>query len=229
VESKFWIESFTWNCLGFVKIEHLPSLISSIMSVPYNNCLSFNIFSTWDIKCFSVTPVDEVFRFVLEDLPPVRVSGPDLHVVGLSWGFDIPWLAVVLGLDCQWFLVEPPDLSISTIWCLEYHVSVVDQVEVSVRWQCCDNVEWSFNIEAEVKHKVTTISHKWDGRRPIRHNNGRSILSPRQSKTSTGRTTAWKSHQVVMPTNSKSVELSHQDIGNSSDTRVLSLSTRKER
>jgi hypothetical protein len=32
--------------------------------------------------------------FILEDLPPSRVGAPDLHVVGLTWGFYIPRLVV---------------------------------------------------------------------------------------------------------------------------------------
>jgi hypothetical protein len=46
-------------------------------------------------------------------------------------------------------LVEPPFLSLSGISCLDSKVGVVDQVEVSVVWELRDNVEWSFNIEAE--------------------------------------------------------------------------------
>jgi isocitrate dehydrogenase kinase/phosphatase len=33
---------------------------------------------------------------------------------------------------CQRFLIEIPDLSLSSVWCLNNHVSVIDQVKVSV-------------------------------------------------------------------------------------------------
>jgi hypothetical protein len=45
--------------------------------------------------------------------------------------------------------MEVPDLSLSSIWCLNDHVSVVDQVKISVLWQFRDNVEVSLYIESE--------------------------------------------------------------------------------
>jgi hypothetical protein len=69
---------------------------------------------------------------ILEDLKPSRVGAPDLHVVGLSSVFDVPRLVVQLSLDGQGFLVEIPNLSVSSIFSLDDHVSVVDQIEVSV-------------------------------------------------------------------------------------------------
>jgi len=45
--------------------------------------------------------------------------------------------------------MEVPDLSLSAIWSLDDHVSVVDQVEVSVVWKFGDDVEVSLNKESE--------------------------------------------------------------------------------
>jgi hypothetical protein len=45
--------------------------------------------------------------------------------------------------------MEIPDLSLSSVWCLDNHVSVVDQVEVSAVWKFGDNVEVSLYIESE--------------------------------------------------------------------------------
>jgi hypothetical protein len=47
-------------------------------------------------------------------------------------------------------LIEVPELSASSISCLDDHVSVIDQVKIFVGWKLGDNVEWSFNIEAKV-------------------------------------------------------------------------------
>jgi hypothetical protein len=44
------------------------------VSLPDNNLLSFNIFSTMDINNLLVIDVDEVLSSVLEDLPPFRVG-----------------------------------------------------------------------------------------------------------------------------------------------------------
>jgi hypothetical protein len=46
-------------------------------------------------------PVDEVFSFILEDLPPVGVGASDLHWVSSTVGLDVPRLVVGLGSDCQ--------------------------------------------------------------------------------------------------------------------------------
>jgi hypothetical protein len=67
----------------------------------------------------------------LEDLPPVRVSAPDLNVCRFSWWFDVKWLVVQSSLDSQRFLIEVPFLSLSSVSYLDDHVSVVDEVEVS--------------------------------------------------------------------------------------------------
>jgi hypothetical protein len=45
--------------------------------------------------------------------------------------------------------VEVPDLGSSSVWNLDYHVSVVDKVKVSVIWQLGDNIEISLNVKTE--------------------------------------------------------------------------------
>jgi hypothetical protein len=51
-----------------------------VVSLPDDNFLSFKILSLVDIKCLLVLDIDEVRSSVLEDLPPVRVSAPDLNI-----------------------------------------------------------------------------------------------------------------------------------------------------
>jgi hypothetical protein len=57
-------------------------------------------------------------------------------------------LVVQLGSDGQRLLMEVPDLSVSSIWSLDDHVSVVDQIKISVLSQCRDDMEWSFDVES---------------------------------------------------------------------------------
>jgi len=90
MESEFFIESLGLNLISFVKINNLPSLVSSIVWFPSNDLSSFFISSTMYIKCFTVGPVDELSFLVLEELPPIRVGAPDLHFVGLSRVLDVP-------------------------------------------------------------------------------------------------------------------------------------------
>jgi len=68
-------------------------------------------------------------------LEPSRVGAPDLHIVGSSSTLDVPGLVVVSGSDGLGLLMEVPDLSLSSIWSLDNHVSVVDKVKISVAWK----------------------------------------------------------------------------------------------
>jgi hypothetical protein len=70
MESELFVETFLWNWFGFIKIDDLPSLIGTIVSIPCDNFSSFLIFSSMNIKAFLVLPVDEVFISISEDLPP---------------------------------------------------------------------------------------------------------------------------------------------------------------
>jgi len=97
--------------------------------------LTFFVFTSFYIKNFLVLPVDELTILILENLPPTRVSAPDLHVLCSSRVLNIPRLVVVSGSDGQRLLVEVPDLGSSTVWNLDDHISVVDQVKVSVIWE----------------------------------------------------------------------------------------------
>jgi hypothetical protein len=45
---------------------------------------------------------------------------------------DVERLIVQLGLDGQRYLIEPPNLGVSVVSCLDDHVSVVDKVKISV-------------------------------------------------------------------------------------------------
>ena len=49
-------------------------------------------------------------------------------------------------------------MGLSTIWCLDDHVSVVDEIKVSSVWELGDNVEVSLDIESE---SVTELSLSW--------------------------------------------------------------------
>jgi hypothetical protein len=64
-------------------------------------------------------------------------------------------LVVQSGSDGQRLLVEVPDLSLSSVWSLDDHVSVVDEIKISVLWQFGDNIEVSFNIESEISVEFT--------------------------------------------------------------------------
>jgi hypothetical protein len=74
METEILIKSFSSNLLCFVNIDDRPSLVSTVVSLPGDNFLSFSILSTRDIKCLLVLDVDEVATSVPPDLPPVRVS-----------------------------------------------------------------------------------------------------------------------------------------------------------
>ena len=84
MHTKFRIEALSWNLIGFINIKDLPSLVGTVMFVVNDNSLSFLILSTSDIKSLSGLPIDEVFIFILEELPPFGVGAVDLHVSSFS-------------------------------------------------------------------------------------------------------------------------------------------------
>ena len=84
METEVLVESLGWILWCFVNIKNLPSLVGSVVSSIGNNSGSFSIFASSNIKAFSILEVDEVFTFILEDLPPSRVGAPDLHVLSSS-------------------------------------------------------------------------------------------------------------------------------------------------
>jgi hypothetical protein len=59
-------------------------------------------------------------------------------------------LVVELSLNGVSNLVEPPDLSVSSVLGLDNHISIVDQVKILMGIHSRDNVEWSLDIESEV-------------------------------------------------------------------------------
>jgi hypothetical protein len=53
--------------------------------------------------------------------------------------------------------MEVPDLSLSSIWSLDDHVSVVDKIEISVTWHRRDNVEISFDVKSELLVQLSLL------------------------------------------------------------------------
>jgi hypothetical protein len=57
--------------------------------------------------------------------------------------------------------MEVPDLSLPSIWRLDDHVSVVDEIEISVFFQLRDNIEITVNIESEIRVDFTLGWFLW--------------------------------------------------------------------
>jgi hypothetical protein len=81
METKFFVQSTCLGLCSLVKIENLPLLVATIVVSSNTDCTSFLILATSDIKDLVVLPVDKLVLVELEDLPPLRVGAPDLHVV----------------------------------------------------------------------------------------------------------------------------------------------------
>jgi hypothetical protein len=80
-----------------------------------------------------------------------------LHVSCSSSTLDVPRLVVVSGSDGLGLLVEVPDLSLSSVWSLDDHISVVDQIDVSSTWQSRDDVEISLNKQSKLLVKLSLL------------------------------------------------------------------------
>jgi len=57
--------------------------------------------------------------------------------------------------------VEIPDLSVSTIWSFEDHVSVVNEIKVSVVLHFRNDVEWSLNVKSELLVEFSLLWILW--------------------------------------------------------------------
>jgi hypothetical protein len=133
VESIFTVISLGSNLGSFVNIDNSPSLVGSVVSLPDNNLLSFGILVLEDINYLLVMDVNEVFTSSPEDLPPLWACRSNPNLLWTSTTKDCPWVASpVSRFNGQSLLVEPEDLSLSTISSLDMEVSVREKVEVSL-------------------------------------------------------------------------------------------------
>jgi len=135
METEVLVQSLCLWSLRLIDIDNIPLLTSGSLVAINLNWGTFTVIVTFDIKSFTGLPIDELVVLVLEYLPPVRVGAPDLHVVGSTIALDVERLVVVPCSYGQRLLVEVPDLGSSAIWSLDDHVSVVDQIKVSVIWE----------------------------------------------------------------------------------------------
>ena len=88
MESEFLNKSLLLNLFSFINIDNLPFSFSTAIILCDSNFVTFNILSS--SKSLSVCPVDEEISWnVLEELPPIGVGAPDLHVFSFSGALDV--------------------------------------------------------------------------------------------------------------------------------------------
>jgi len=141
MESKVFVKTFSWLSFCLIYIYYSPFLVGSIMRVIDDNWLSFNILSTTYIKNFSVLNVNKLFTLISEDLEPPRVGAPNLHISSFTSTLDVPRLVVVSCSNGKRLLMEIPNLGLSSIGSFNDHVSVVNEVKVSVLLHLRYNIE----------------------------------------------------------------------------------------
>jgi hypothetical protein len=90
VEAEVLVKSLFLDLFSFVKIDDLPSLVFTILSSMDNNFATFLIFLSFNMKLLLVLPVDELFIFIGEDLPPLRVGASKVHTLVCSIALDVP-------------------------------------------------------------------------------------------------------------------------------------------
>jgi len=81
MESEFLVQSLGLKFISLVKIDNLPLLVESISLCMNNNLGTFFILGVVNIKAFSILNVAESVDFKFEDLEPLGVSAPYLHVL----------------------------------------------------------------------------------------------------------------------------------------------------
>jgi hypothetical protein len=131
VESEFLIQSLSLSLCSLVKIDNLPFLVTAISLSINNNLSSFLIFRLFNIKALSVLNVAESVNLKFEDLEPLGIGAPNLHIICITRVLDIPRLVIGSGSNCKGMLMEVPFLSRSSIGCLDHEVSVGDKVKIS--------------------------------------------------------------------------------------------------
>jgi hypothetical protein len=82
-----------------------------------SNILTFLIFiCVLDFDNLFVFDVEKLISAELEDLPPMWVGAYNFHLFWATIAHNLPWPSWIdFGLDCQWFLIEPEDLSVLSI------------------------------------------------------------------------------------------------------------------
>jgi hypothetical protein len=90
VETEFLIQSLSLSLTLLVKIQDIPGLTGTSVVRFNSNSLSFFILLIFNIKNFTVLPIDELVVLELENLEPSRVGRPDLHIFGSTCTLDIP-------------------------------------------------------------------------------------------------------------------------------------------
>jgi hypothetical protein len=70
METEVFANSLGSNCISFVKIDNLPLLMLSSVVTVNTNCLTFFVFTSFNIKYFAALPVDELIVLILEYLEP---------------------------------------------------------------------------------------------------------------------------------------------------------------
>jgi hypothetical protein len=84
MESEFLVQSLGLKFSSLVKIDNLPLLVESISLCMNNNLGSFFILRVVNIKAFSILNVAESINFIFEDLEPLGISAPYLHVLCIT-------------------------------------------------------------------------------------------------------------------------------------------------
>lgn len=164
IETEVWIQSLNSDSSLGVKINYSPSLVSLVVSSSGHDHVSFSVFAIYQWENLSVLNISEVIASVSEELPPIRVSAPDLHVVmasGSTIAHNVEWpTSSPVWLDGLSFVVEPPGLRASTIWSLDDKLSAIDNIKVfalAIHW---DNMEWSLDVESPFFVQITLLKSR---------------------------------------------------------------------
>jgi hypothetical protein len=89
VETKFFIQAFSFNLVSFVKIYNLPSLVLTTSSLVDGSLLVLKVFVSIDFNNLLVVDIGEEALIVNEDLPPIGVGAVYLEFIRFSRALDI--------------------------------------------------------------------------------------------------------------------------------------------
>ena len=129
VESEFALQSCCLHVELFVGVENLPSLMSLTGLFVDTTCLSFLVSGSAYFKDSSFD-VHKHLGLVSEDLEPVTVGAPYVHLWSITVVLDAQGLSVGDTLDGSAGVVKGPLLSFGLLSCLDDTV-VSNKIDVS--------------------------------------------------------------------------------------------------
>jgi hypothetical protein len=103
MEAELIVHSLGSILIRLINIDDLPLLVLEVTCLSRGintNTWGFFILGSFNLKDLAGLPVHEIVVLILENLPPIWVGTPDLHVIWFTRALDVEWFTSPFGFDC---------------------------------------------------------------------------------------------------------------------------------